>query len=239
MLEVSNVSKIYKTAKGRICALERISFNVEKGERIGVFGHAASGKSTLIRLLGGVELPTTGKIVRRMSVSWPVGLRGCFQPKLTGYQNIHFFANIYGRGDAELTEAIRDISELGHRLSDPVGTYSAVMRAKLSFALSLAVEFDCYLIDGAVGAGDRKFLQKCRRWLLETHSDKSLVLASNKPRLIQQFCDRVILLTSGRMVESLPVQKGWQQTAIKLLQNPTDDGNLHGDDRLFKLSDRR
>jgi capsular polysaccharide transport system ATP-binding protein len=207
MIELVNVVKEYKTSSGVLRAVDNVSFTIGKGERVGILGHNGSGKSTIVRLVGGVEMPTAGKIIRRMSVSWPLGFRGGIHPNLTAYDNIRFIARIYDRPYEELAASVEEFSELGKRLKDPVFTYSSGMRAKLSFGVSLGVEFDCYLIDEIVAFGDRHFRQKCRVELFEKRSDRALLIVSHLPNVIHEYCDNAIILRNGRFIERLPVDK--------------------------------
>ena len=126
-----------------------------------LLGRNGAGKSTLIKLIGGVELPTAGKITRQMSVSWPLGFAGGFQGSLTGYDNARFIARIYNRSYKDLKVFVEYFTEMGRQLKMPVKTYSSGMRARLAFALSLAIEFDCYLIDEILLVGDQNFQRKC------------------------------------------------------------------------------
>src|SRR6266446_6896672 len=146
MISATGVCKEYRT-EGRVHRiLSGISFTVSKGEKLAVLGRNGAGKSTLIRLLGRVELPTSGTIEQTMSLSWPIGLTGGFQGSLTGNDNMRFVARIYDKPFDQIKDYVEDFAELGKFLSEPVKTYSLGMRARFAFALSLAIDFDCYLI---------------------------------------------------------------------------------------------
>jgi capsular polysaccharide transport system ATP-binding protein len=182
---------------GRKRVLKDLTLRIKPGERIGFLGRNGAGKTTLIKLIGGVEMPTSGKIRREMSVSWPLGFAGGFQGSLTGYDNARFIARIYGREYREIRDFVEDFTELGPQLKMPVRTYSSGMRARLAFALSLAIEFDCYLIDEIIIVGDANFHHKCHHELFEKRADRALVLASHSPDLIREFCDRALVLHQG------------------------------------------
>src|SRR5579885_2068433 len=149
MINVTALSKEYLSQQTHEYwrVLDNVSFVVGAGEKVAVLGRNGSGKSTLMRLLAGVELPTSGSIERHMSVSWPVGLNGAAIGALTGNDNIRFVCRIFERPFQETREYVDDFAELGRFLSEPVKTYSAGMKARLNFALSMAFDFDCYLID--------------------------------------------------------------------------------------------
>ena len=178
--------------------LNGLNLTVKPGEHVGFLGRNGAGKTTLIKLIGGVELPTSGRVTRDMSVSWPLGFGGGFQGSLTGYDNARFIARIYGHEYREIREFVEDFTELGRQLKMPVKTYSSGMRARLAFALSLAIEFDCYLIDEVIMVGDANFHQKCHHELFEKRGDRALILASHSPELIREFCDRALVLHHGQ-----------------------------------------
>jgi capsular polysaccharide transport system ATP-binding protein len=198
MIRVAAVSKEYWT-EGKIHrVLSDISFTVNKGEKLAVLGRNGAGKSTLIRLLGAVELPTSGKIARNMSISWPLGLTGGFQGSLTGNDNMRFIARIYNKPFNEIKAYVDDFAELGKYLSEPVKIYSIGMRARFAFALSLAIDFDCYLIDEIIAAGDQRFQRRSHEELFEKRADRSLILASHIGEVVRAYCSRALILHRGR-----------------------------------------
>src|SRR6185437_9463096 len=152
---------------------------------------------TLIKLIGGVEMPTSGKIRRKMSVSWPLGFGGGFQGSLTGYDNARFIARIYGHHYREIRDFVEDFTELGPQLKMPVKTYSSGMRARLAFALSLAIEFDCYLIDEVIMVGDANFQRKCHYELFDKRRDRALIIASHSHDIVHEYCDTALVLDDG------------------------------------------
>jgi capsular polysaccharide transport system ATP-binding protein len=197
MITCERITKSYPMGSGRKTVLRGIDLTIAPGEHVGLLGRNGAGKSTLIRLIGGVELPTTGSIRRTMSLSWPLGLSGGFQGSLTGYDNARFIARIYGYEYQELRAFIEDFSELGKQLKMPVKTYSAGMRARLGFALSLAINFDCYLIDEVIMVGDQNFFRKCHEELLERRRDRALIFATHSDSLLREFCSRAVVLNEG------------------------------------------
>lgn len=197
MILCENVAKSYPMGTGRKQVLKGIGLTVRPGEKVGFLGRNGAGKTTLIKLIGGVELPTAGRITRNMSVSWPLGFGGGFQGSLTGYDNARFIARIYGHEYGEIKDFVEDFSELGRQLKMPVKTYSSGMRARLAFGLSLAIEFDCYLIDEVIMVGDQNFHKKCHEELFVKRADRSLVLASHSAELIRDYCDRAMVIEAG------------------------------------------
>lgn len=198
MIICQDLRKSYDTGHGRREVLKGVNLTISKGERVALLGRNGAGKSTLIKQIGGVEMPDSGRIIRHMSNSWPIGFNGGFQGSLTGYDNARFIARIYGRSYAEMREFVEDFSELGGSLRMPVKTYSSGMRARLAFALSLAIEFDCYLIDEVILVGDQNFQNKCRIELFDKRADRAMVIVSHDMNIIQETCNRAILLHEGR-----------------------------------------
>jgi capsular polysaccharide transport system ATP-binding protein len=198
MIRAVDVSKDYRTEGKVHRVLNGISFTVERGEKLAVLGRNGAGKSTLIRVLGGVELPTSGFIEQTMSSSWPLGLQGGFQGSLTGNDNMRFIARIYNKPFDDIKAYVEDFAELGKYLSEPLKIYSIGMRARFAFALSLAIDFDCYLIDEIIAAGDQRFQRRSHEELFEKRADRSLILTSHMGEVIKAYCSRALVLHHGR-----------------------------------------
>ncbi|MGJ0240066.1 ABC transporter ATP-binding protein [Novosphingobium fluoreni] len=198
MITCTNVCKTYQHGSRKKEVLRNVNFAVGPGDRIALLGRNGAGKSTLIKLIGGVELPTSGSISRTMSLSWPLGFSGGFQGSLTGYDNARFIARIYRRDYPELRDFVEDFTELGRQLRMPVKTYSSGMRARLAFALSLAIEFDCYLIDEVILVGDQNFQRKCHYELFERRQDRSMILASHSTEFVREFCNKALIIHKGK-----------------------------------------
>jgi capsular polysaccharide transport system ATP-binding protein len=199
MIICSNLRKSYSIGHKPKAVLKGIDLAIAPSDRIGLLGRNGAGKSTLIRLIGGVELPNTGTIQRKMTCSWPLGFNGGFQGSLTGYDNARFIARIYRRDYDEVRSFVDEFTELGGMLRMPVKTYSSGMRARLAFALSLAIEFDCYLIDEVILVGDQNFQNKCRAELFEKRADRAVLIASHSADAIRESCNRAVLLHGGRL----------------------------------------
>jgi capsular polysaccharide transport system ATP-binding protein len=202
MITVSGVSKVYRTEKGtRHQVLSDVSFAVAPGEKIAVIGRNGAGKSTLVRLIAGMELPTCGTIDRRMSVSWPVALNGALANGMTANDNIRMICRLYDKPFRETQAMVEDFAQLGQWLAEPMSTFSTGMRARLNFALSLAVDFDCYLIDEIIAVGDQRFQRRCHEELFEKRADRSLILASHLADQVRQYCSRALIVHHGRAKE--------------------------------------
>jgi capsular polysaccharide transport system ATP-binding protein len=199
MIACERLCKSYPAGHGRRQILKNIDFTIRPGEKVALLGRNGAGKSTLIKQIGGVELPDSGRIVRKMTNSWPLGFNGGFQGSLTGYDNARFIARIYGTSYREIKDFVEDFTELGRALAMPVKTYSSGMRFRLTFALSLAIEFDCYLIDEVILVGDQAFQQKCVDELFVKRSDRALLVASHDMTTVREICDRGVVLEGGML----------------------------------------
>jgi len=198
-IQIKNVNKRYVTRSGIKNILTDVNLQVIHGEKIGILGSNGSGKSTLIRIISGAEQPTSGHISRGMSISWPLAFGGAFQGGLSGMDNLRFVCRIYGIDIKEATEFVKDFAELGAYLYEPVKSYSNGMRARLAFALSMSVNFDCYLIDEIVAVGDSRFHEKCHTELFEKRNDKTMIIVSHDPHYIKAHCTRGCVLKEGRL----------------------------------------
>lgn len=199
MIKLDNISKVYGTRNGPVTVLNQINFQINAGEKVGILGRNGAGKSTVIRLISGAEKPTSGKIIRDMSVSWPLAFGGAFQGSLTGLDNLKFICRIYGVNFKEKIDFVQDFSELGRYLNEPVKSYSAGMRARLAFAISMVVEFDCFLIDEIVAVGDQRFHDKCHVELFEKRKDRAMIIVSHNVDYINQHCDKASVLLNGKL----------------------------------------
>lgn len=198
MLTLSQVTKSYPLQGRTLSVLKGIDLNVAAGQKVAILGRNGAGKSTLIRLIGGLEKPDSGQIVSKMSISWPLGYAGGMQGSLTGLDNIYFLSRIYGMDPSGVTKYVSDFTELGHFLHEPVKTYSAGMRGRLAFALSMAFDFDCLLIDEGLSAGDSRFTKRCQD-ALNKRKDKAIVMVSHSQASIKDFCDQAYVLDQGHL----------------------------------------
>jgi capsular polysaccharide transport system ATP-binding protein len=201
MIRLTDVCKDYETNAGTRRVLDSISLTIHPGDRVGILGKNGAGKSTLVRLISGAEAPTSGTIERTMSVSWPLAFTGGFHGALTGSDNLRFICRIYGVDFESRLQFVKEFSELGTYLFEPVQTYSSGMRARLAFAISMTIEFDCYLIDEVMAVGDESFRERCRVELFEKRRDKAMLIVSHSHRYLKGTCDRFLLFRNGAVEE--------------------------------------
>lgn len=199
-IKARNIVKEFHTEIGLRRVLDGISFTVAAGERMAVLGRNGAGKSTLIQILAGVQHPTSGTIERGLRMSWPLALSGGFEGELTGYDNVRFISRVYDVPFRETYDFVEDFTELGKLLHTPVRFYSSGMRMRLAFALSLAIDFECFLIDEVILVGDTRFQQKCHDEIFGKRQDRAMILAIHSHEIVHAHCTSALVLKGGRGV---------------------------------------
>ncbi|TCU51479.1 capsular polysaccharide transport system ATP-binding protein [Novosphingobium sp. PhB57] len=199
MISFENVSKTYHLRKFHKDVLNDLTFNIPTGCSLGICGANGAGKSTLMRLIAGVESPSSGRITRNVSCSWPIGYASCFQSSLTGADNARFIARIYSKDVSDLLNYVEDFAQLGPYFHQPIYSYSAGMMARLAFGISLAIDFDCYLVDEVTAAGDDRFRQRCEEALHHRRVTGTLLMISHDPNTLRAYCERGAVLHEGRL----------------------------------------
>jgi capsular polysaccharide transport system ATP-binding protein len=199
MIRLHGIHKSFRTHFGEREVLSGLDCTFHRGEAVGILGRNGAGKTTLLRLIAGVEHPNRGRVERGMSVSWPLGFAGAMHYSITGADNARFIARIYDRPIDRTLEFVESFAELGEYFRMPVRTYSSGMMTRLGFALSLAVDFDCYLVDEVVAVGDSRFGERCRAALHERRERSALLLVSHQPETVRAFCTKAAVLQDGRL----------------------------------------
>ena len=199
VIHLHDVVKEYPTRTGMHRVLNGIDLKVARHEKVGILGRNGAGKSTLVRLISGAERPTSGRITREMTVSWPLAFSGGFQASLTGLDNLRFICRVYGCSHEDKIGFVEDFAELGRFLREPLRSYSSGMRARLAFAISMVIEFDCFLIDEVIAVGDSRFHEKCRLELFEKRSDRAMILVSHNADFLRDHCNRAVILDNGKL----------------------------------------
>lgn len=199
MLVFDDVSKTYHAHRHEKQVFNNIGFTIRRGESVGVVGANGAGKSTMMRLMAGVEAPTTGTVSRHGSTSWPLGYASVFHHQLTGADNARFIARVYGQNEDEMVEKVQSFAQLGRYFHEPIETYSSGMSARLAFGISLTIEFDIYLIDEVVSAGDERFRRKSEQALMDRRERGTLVMISHDAGALRAYCDRGAVLYGGSL----------------------------------------
>lgn len=189
----------------QLVALDNISFEVEKGETLGVIGKNGSGKSTLLKLIAGVTAPTSGAITITEKVAPLIELGMGFHHELTGLENIYLNAAILGMHKKEIEQVVDKIiefSELKEFINVPVKHYSSGMYMRLGFSVAIYVNASILLIDEVLSVGDVSFQKKCMEYFknVKKMGDKTIVFVSHSEEAVKRLCDRVLLLSKGRLI---------------------------------------
>lgn len=199
MIKLSNVYKSYRRYGGRQIVLENISIDIDLKKNVGILGRNGAGKSTLVRILAKAEPPDSGEVIHTSKVSWPLGYGGVLLPTLTGEDNARLISQLYGADIGKVLDEVQQFAELGPYFKMPVSTYSSGMRARLSFGLSLAIDFECYLIDEILSVGDHRFRKKSKQAIEQRREKESLILVSHNPNTIKEHCDTAMVLSAGQL----------------------------------------
>ncbi len=197
MIELKHITKSYKTPFGPNVVLDDISVVIPTGQSLGILGQNGAGKSTLMRIIGGAEMPDSGEIIREGKVSWPIGFAGGFNGSLTGEDNWKVVARIYGQDVDRVIYKTREFAEVGKYFYMPVRTYSSGMKARVAFGLSMAIDFDVYLVDEVTAVGDKRFKEKCAAVFESRQSHSSMIMISHSMHTLRAQCTRGALLTKA------------------------------------------
>lgn len=200
VIRFENVTKIYRVNGQSRTILDKVSFTLKPGINYGIMGINGAGKSTTMRLIAGTEEATRGTITRNRRVSWPLGFAGGFHPLMTGRDNVIFVARIYGEDPRRVLDFVEDFSELGSYLDVPIKTYSSGMGARLAYGMSMAIPFECYLIDETMAVGDARFAKRCADVFAKRRENADIILISHGMDAIREYCSQAIILVGGSAV---------------------------------------
>ncbi len=220
MIEVKNLTKSYMIEGKKYFVLKDISFTINRGESIAILGKNGAGKSTLLRILGGIDFPDHGHINKDCTISWPVGLSGGFQGSLTGFENVKFVCKIYNFNNIDeikdKIDKVEEFAEIGDAFYQmPFKSYSSGMRSRVSFGMSMAFDFDVYLIDEVKNAGDQRFRNKSREILLNKKKSCDFLMVDHNLGSLK-FCDKALIINDGSLLEFNNVDEAIH-THLKLL----------------------
>lgn len=202
MITLKNVTKFFKVEGEKNYILKNINFTLPDGVNLGILGRNGAGKSTFLRMLGGIDFPSSGKILSNNSFSWPMGLAGGFQGSMTGRQNVKFVARIYGKDDADIRriiDSVQEFAEIGDYFDMPIKIYSSGMKSRLSFGLSLAFDFDYLIIDETLSVGDENFKKKAKDALMKKIEHSNVLLVSHSMADLKKLCDAGVVLHEGKL----------------------------------------
>jgi len=201
MIEINNIKKSYYTKRhGWTQVIKGIDVRIPRDKSLGILGRNGAGKSTLISLIAGMDIPDSGEIKKNgLRLSWPIGSNAGIHGSLSARDNLKFICRIYGEDIAEKLAFVEEFAELGKYIDMPVKTYSTGMRSRLAFAISMAMEFDTYLVDEGFNAGDYRFTIKTEQVFQTRLSKANMIVVSHNPSTINKFCDYAGVLNDGRL----------------------------------------
>lgn len=199
MIRFENLSKGFDVNGNRKVVIDNLNLTIETGKSLALLGRNGAGKSTLMQIIAGNMRPDNGRIVSSGTISWPIGLAGAVHPNLTGAQNVRFIARVYGVDSAELVDFVQDFAQLGAHFFMQVRTYSAGMKARLNFGLSMGIKFDTYLIDEVTSAGDASFRSRSVALFHERMADADAIMVNHNLSELKEFCDAALVLEHGKL----------------------------------------
>jgi capsular polysaccharide transport system ATP-binding protein len=200
MIKLDRVFKFYRSGGVVKIVLDHVSTRFESGFSYGLMGVNGAGKSTTMRLIAGTELPNSGRIKRGSRISWPLGFAGGFHFQMTGRENVKFVARIYGADVRKTLDFVEDFAEIGDYIDVPVRTYSSGMMARLSFGLSMAIDFECYLVDEITAVGDLRFQLRCQEAFAQRRKRADVIMVSHSMETIRDYCERGGVIVDGQII---------------------------------------
>ena len=216
MIEVKNLSKYYYHNQEKICIFKDVSFQIYGKQSLALIGGNGAGKSTLLRLLSGVDLPDSGEIITNSSISWPIGSRDGFHPLMSARQNVLFTCRLFlGKNKKEINKKvlfIEQFADIGDFFDRPFKFYSAGMKARVAFALSMAFDFDFYLIDEMTSAGDISFRERSAILMEQKLKNSNFIMVDHNLKSLLKYCDKALLI---------------KDNSIKLYNNINEAIKLH------------
>lgn len=199
----------------KFLALSDVSFNIKRGETVGIVGKNGAGKSTLLKLIAKVTTPTKGQVIIKGKVAPLIELGAGFHHELTGYENILLNAAILGMHKKEIeavTNQIIEFSELKEFINVPIKKYSSGMYVRLAFSIAVFTNADIFLIDEVLAVGDAAFQKKCLNKMNNLKKDnKTIIFVSHSEQSVKRFCDRTILLQGGQILADGSPEEIFQQ----------------------------
>lgn len=199
MIRFENLTKSFRVHGRRKIVIDNLNLTLPTGQSLALFGRNGAGKSTLMEIIAGNMRPDHGRIITDGTISWPVGFGGSFHPELTGAQNTRFIARVYGVDTEELTTFVRDFADIGQHFFMPVRTYSSGMKSRLTFGISMGIEFDTYLVDEVTGAGDAAFKEKSKALFKDRMSKSGAIMVNHNVNELREYCEQGIVLEGGKL----------------------------------------
>lgn len=201
MIELKNLTKSFVTPTGRHYVFKNLNVVLPENKSVAILGKNGVGKSTLLRIIGGIDFPDNGNVLTKKTISWPVALSGGFQRSLTARQNVRFVARLYLSHEDEvdqIVDFVESFADIGKYFDMPIKSYSSGMRGRISFGLSMAFNFDYYLLDEAGAVGDANFKKKSQSMLDELKHKSNIIMVSHDLKDLTRNCDVAFLMRNGQ-----------------------------------------
>ena len=201
MIELKELTKSYVTPKGRHYVFKNLNAILPENKSVALLGKNGAGKSTLLRIIGGIDYADQGQVITNKTISWPVALSGGFQGSLTARQNVRFVARLYVETEeqvAYVVNFVEEFAEIGKYFDMPVKSYSSGMRSRIGFGLSMAFNFDYYLLDEVSAVGDASFRKKSQNLLSELKENSNVIMVSHDLNDLKRNCDVAFLVRDGK-----------------------------------------
>ena len=201
MIELINLTKSFVTPKGRHYVFKNLNAVLPENKSVALLGKNGAGKSTLLRVIGGIDYADEGQVITNKSISWPLALSGGFQGSLTARQNIRFVARLYVSNEDEVEYVVRfveEFAEIGKYFDMPMKSYSSGMRGRIGFGLSMAFNFDYYLLDEVGAVGDASFRKKSQALLDELKENSNIIMVSHDLKDLTRNCEVAFLVRDGK-----------------------------------------
>lgn len=199
MIVLRDLTKIFEFNGNIKVVADRLNTVFPTGVAVGLLGRNGAGKSTLLKIIAGTSSPTSGEVLTDGKISFPVGLASSMHPDMTGAQNTRFVARLYGADTEEMSAYVDEFAELGGHFHLPVRTYSSGMRSRLSFGINMALQFDTYLIDEVIAAGDAAFLEKSKLVFRDRMENAGALFVSHSMGMMREFCQAGAVLENGQL----------------------------------------
>jgi capsular polysaccharide transport system ATP-binding protein len=202
MIRVEKLTKSYRLKGHRHYVFRNLSFEIPEKTNLGILGVNGAGKSSLLRILGGIDHPDSGTIRTTCTFSWPLGLNGGFINHISARENCKMICRIYSMDIPDIPNAldrIKLMSGIGEYFESPVNTYSSGMNRRVAFALSMEFDFDYFLLDEITAVGDKRFRQTAANALEAKRQRSKVLMVSHQMHTLREFCDSGILLHAGEV----------------------------------------
>lgn len=203
MIYFDNVSKYYPTKQGRHYVFKEVNLELPVTENIAILGPNGVGKSTLIRMMGGADIPNKGRIHSPKNISWPLGLQGGLQGSMTARENVRFVARIHGyKNTKPIEQKVEQFAEIGKFFDEPVKNYSSGMRSRVTFGLTMAFDFDfdVLLIDELGAVGDANFKHKSDELLKQKYQTTKLIMVNHSISALKKHCTAGLLIKNQSLM---------------------------------------